>query len=111
MTTKHTPGPWYIRKGYKDVWIFTEDKRGGQEVAQVNGDTLQEGTTEAQEADARLIAAAPDMAEALQYAREALIEIHERDCDNMADGIAGCPCDIAKAWRKTNAALEKAGIQ
>ena len=55
MSTKHTPGPWHIADGSKlmvhagDVWVAS--------TMGVRGDTG--------EANARLIAAAPDLLEAL----------------------------------------------
>ncbi|MNK69791.1 hypothetical protein D3C87_891880 [compost metagenome] len=65
MTTKFTPGPWFTqRSGFSTVYVE----------ARIEGGMLQEvaacGPTEAgqdqQEANARLIAAAPELLEALE---------------------------------------------
>ena len=63
MSAKHTPGPWdVVVRGWRSTFTITHPPFGVLgEVAEVY-----------QEADARLIAAAPDLLEAL---REAVIEI------------------------------------
>ena len=65
MSAGHTPGPWfYKRSGFSTVYI--EARIGGgmlQEVAAC-GPTAQ--GSEQQEANARLIAAAPELLEALR---------------------------------------------
>jgi hypothetical protein len=52
METKYTPGPWFPEYG-EDIWIRDED---GNHIATVHTDIL----------DARLIAAAPVLLEALK---------------------------------------------
>lgn len=73
--TPHTPGPWQIngldrgtRHDGKRVLAITapHPEGGGQDIA------------ECLEDNARLIAAAPDMLEALQEALDALINLYER---------------------------------
>lgn len=62
----HTPGPWFVN-GRESYTKYVEARIGGgllQEVAAC-GPTEQQ---EQQEANARLIAAAPDLLEALQQA-------------------------------------------
>ena len=63
MTT-HTPGPWFTkREGFSTVYV--DARIGGgllQEVASVGP---QEGGIQQQDANARLIAAAPELLEAL----------------------------------------------
>lgn len=60
MSAKHTPGPWWIEKD--------GSAENNNEVNVVNG---ADGTMivygQANDADARLIAAAPDLLDALQY--------------------------------------------
>lgn len=74
MSTKHTPGPWFQGTGDyqycvydKKVWINPDGSRGGDTpnivVVVSPADAL---------ADARLIAAAPEMLEALQGLLNAL---------------------------------------
>jgi len=72
MKAKHTPGPWFtVREGFSAVYVE----------ARIEGGMLQEvamcGPTEAgpsqQEANAALIAAAPDLLEALRV----LLSLHE----------------------------------
>ena len=61
----HTPGPWevYGRDSYGGVHVGTVADDPGHIV------TVGEGTLENNEADARLIAAAPELAEALEAMR------------------------------------------
>jgi len=60
MSSKHTPGPWWIEKDGSD--------ENNNEVNVINGS---DGTMivygQANDADARLIAAAPELLDALQY--------------------------------------------
>jgi len=88
MKAKHTPGPWFtVREGFSAVYVE----------ARIEGGMLQEvamcGPTEAgpsqQEANAALIAAAPDLLETLQV----LLSLHD-----------AC-VDTADAW---NASMEEA---
>lgn len=74
MTTKHTPSPWIAENGM--VYAFDEFDRvnrfsvmitGGYSSAPVYGDRVRT-TPEELTANARLIAAAPDMLAALQNA-------------------------------------------
>lgn len=55
MNTKHTPGEWIIKKRFAGVAIYVENKI----VCSVYG-------TDQQEANAKLIAAAPELLEALK---------------------------------------------
>ena len=59
MNTKFTPGPW--RVGPVDDTVVTD--AAGNEVAAIDGDYNSPGTWPQMEANARLIAAAPCMAE------------------------------------------------
>ena len=101
-----TPGPWFWSQGVNDWELVGADRNrvlfsGWDDATKLKcglviGDTLKE-------ADARLIAAAPELAEALM----AFVEY-----DDMAD--IGC-CDVATmiayadALEKARAALAKAG--
>ena len=57
MTSEHTPGPWFYERDFDYYLIETEDGH-----AVVTG----KDNTEGNEADYRLIAAAPDLLEALR---------------------------------------------
>lgn len=66
--TKHTPGPWFTkREGFSTVYI--EARIGGGMLQEVAACGPTEAGQEQQEANARLIAAAPELLEALQEAK------------------------------------------
>jgi hypothetical protein len=80
----HTPGPW-IRKG---DWIHgTPESGASQGIAQILGNC---GCTKTTEANARLIASAPDMLDALQSVCDAY-----GDCDTLL--MAQVKAALAKA--------------
>lgn len=67
--TKHTPGPWKVYAECDQI-VVAEDSVYGVQVADCgkpNGDEYQPREGEA-EANARLIASAPELLEALKYA-------------------------------------------
>lgn len=77
METKHSPSPWSLQD-----WA-AHDQHGaievcGSQVVDANGHMISaatvEGASEAEEANARLIAAAPDMLEALRELDECYCE-------------------------------------
>ena len=67
-TTSHTPGPWRIKCGFPyrggDINIVN---RAGDYVCLVGGEQTTESEVARLDADAILIAAAPDLLEALQF--------------------------------------------
>lgn len=65
----HTPGPWALRRGHSVVEIRTV---AGLAVAQTTSDAYWQSFSAEADANARLIAAAPEMLEALKQAREYL---------------------------------------
>ncbi|HFF2105780.1 TPA: hypothetical protein ACGBGH_004783 [Pseudomonas aeruginosa] len=76
--SKHTPGPWFVN-GRESYTKYVEARIGGgllQEVAAC-GPTEQQ---EQQEANARLIAAAPELLEALQGMIEVYGGQYNDDC-------------------------------
>ena len=66
MRAKHTPGPWVV--GPADDTVVTHLGADGlrYEIAQIDGDYNQPETWPVMEANARLIAAAPDLLHALE---------------------------------------------
>lgn len=105
MSTKHTPGPWFQGTGDhqycvydKKVWINPDGSRGGDTpnivVVVSPADAL---------ADARLIAAAPELLEACQ----AMVEWDDREKDHAVDFSARIAlCEVA--FEKARAAIVKA---
>lgn len=72
---KHTPGPWQSerrRRGYKvDIWSTSEHKR----IATItNDDETWDDKMDRQRANTTLIAAAPEMLEALKAISEELLQ-------------------------------------
>jgi hypothetical protein len=69
MSAKHTPGPWVVNKDQSRCELGV-DTAGGEWgiclVADAAGETLDHSSENASEANARLIAAAPDLLEALR---------------------------------------------
>jgi len=64
-TAKHTKGSWFIhREGFSTVYV--ESRIGGGMIQEVAACGPTEKGSEQQEANARLISAAPDLLEALQ---------------------------------------------
>jgi len=97
MTNKHTPGPWKS----DIVQVTREFFKGGR---LVEGITTESGQivaiTGEGDADARLIAAAPDLLAALQR----LVS----GCDNNADADGNVDMDMAM-FAEARAAIAKAG--
>jgi hypothetical protein len=60
---KHSPGPWQIISGHSAIRILTIE---GYDVAQTTGSPYWKEFSKSDEANARLIAAAPDLLEALK---------------------------------------------
>lgn len=73
-TTKHTPGPWKVEPGINHIKVWGErPKTGPSLIAEVRNEGTAHSTSGAREqANAVLIAAAPAMYEALQWARQYL---------------------------------------
>ena len=69
MSTKHTPGPWVARNNEENCLVYSE-KFGGITLCQHNGAHREE-----HEANARLIAAAPELLEMLDKCAKQLIEM------------------------------------
>jgi len=89
---KHTPGPWRIRRGTAHLSCVEVEVQDGDSVATVYDGVM--GIDNA-EANARLIAAAPDLLEALK-ALEVLFSPCVRD-STQADWIDRARAAIKKA--------------
>jgi len=98
----HTPGPWEIKLSRDDegtlCHIGTPDKiaRCGQHVCQINGWGFDYDADKEQQANARLIAAAPDLLKALRLALNHIEHgwIDPKSCISAANDIRAA---IAKA--------------
>ena len=64
MNTKHTPGEWFTCRGVSSIYIEARLRQGVVHEIAACGPT--EAGHEQQEANARLMAAAPDLLEALK---------------------------------------------
>lgn len=102
MQTHYTPGPWVAEPSEKDPCEFRilhHDQWGSVHVAKLG---IVNTTPKATTANAQLIAAAPDLVEALKLAAvelEILAEMHPRMCSKRKE-----------ATEKARAALQKAGV-
>jgi hypothetical protein len=79
---KHTPGPWNVRKTATTIRIV------GPNIRAVNNKTvanvrLRDGSYH----DARLIAAAPELLEALKLANEMLNHLYKKTNDDAPDNV------------------------
>lgn len=80
----HTPGPW--RVGPVDDTIVTD--AAGKEVAAIDGDYNDPDTWPLMEANARLIAAAPDLLAALRRAKETIRVWHGPNAWDIYDRVS-----------------------
>ena len=95
----HTPGPWEACNPRGDAWFV---KRSWDEHFPIHVP----GTGERAEGDAHLIAAAPDMLEALKIAKHAMDNTFIRG--GHGDGDLPAFCDTHPAMKKIAAAIAKA---
>jgi hypothetical protein len=98
---KHTPGPWVltIYERYSKAIIRTSD---GDEVTVVDLQCMPDAN-----ADAHLIAAAPDLLAALRTAEAALADIGDADRE-PGDDVEWCERRAAEALPLVRAAIAKA---
>jgi len=95
----HTPGPWQLHKS-DDTLVIGSDCR---EVAEACGDYTEEAEWPRMEANARLIAAAPDLLSALKDARESIEALA-----NMVSDATQFRQDVSDDLARINAAIAKA---
>jgi hypothetical protein len=100
-TSKHTPGPWNVNgmhdNGTPEVWVY--DDKADQLVARVICETKRH------EANARLIAAAPDLLEACKAALSLAWEVGCETEDGVGTLLEDSRGDL---FRQLSAALAKA---
>lgn len=92
---KGTPGPWGIDK-YGDVTHGNANRRGNRESVKVCGVSLPGRATEEYKANSMIVAAAPELLEALQ-------ELVHADCHGVRNSSAQ-----VKALNKAMLAIDKA---
>lgn len=100
MNTKHTPGPWAIFNGV-DIYPDNGDKRARHHIAEVSPEGYLTDdcdiTSDEHKANARLIAAAPD----LLAAGEKMLAHEQAGGDGWWKGFKMLKAAIAKATRET----------
>lgn len=110
--TKHTPGPWTARTAYGRHWVEAGKGRKAVQVADVTDIEIGSGDvdTATTEANARLMAACPELLAALVEARNALAMAQE----NVA-AVGGPKCAEAKFFdgplMAARAAIAKAQVR
>lgn len=97
--SKHTPGPWtFGHYGMSALWVGPDHEQ--KPVARVPHDSDDEARDESRE-NARLMAAAPELLEALQTLLPMLVDWHDDfpDCvgDKEAPALKAARAAIAKA--------------
>lgn len=92
--TKHTAGPWEVTNWGQVASVTTHNRALGIATVNAYGDTTKGIPSAEDTANARLIAAAPDMLAALRMAMET--------CDNVADAIAAQHQEQTKEARWLN---------
>jgi hypothetical protein len=105
MSTKHTPGLWTADGRTGSVWkgAAPVDRKNGLRVAVVD---ISEDRESEDQANAKLIAAAPELAEAL----ETLLSWEEaRGLESDTCSSLHLPSNAYVDWNKVRAALKKAG--
>lgn len=102
MSAKHTPGPWRLIDETGDELAITTDDRMDCNCVEIVAVAIgwDEPLESEQQANARLIAAAPELLEALLATYEALgisYPLHSSDMDKRGAVLAKACAAIAKA--------------
>ena len=95
---KHTPGPWHVTRGSEYVRHVQSDGTAPNVCEMVNW------PADEAKANARAIAALPDMVESLCVLRDAVRR------DHLADGVHD-DCPTCRALHRAWAALDAAGVE
>lgn len=106
---KHTPGPWFEQTGFADDVEITADSRQGMvAICAMDLDFTGHIGVE-QEANARLIAAAPDLLEALETLDASWLADFPAGPDGDYSGRFVSPAEEhVVIWRKIRAAIARA---
>ena len=98
---KHTLGPWHSSSASKKLWHVGVYDEAGNEIALVKVKSAFHVPRRG--ADARLIAAAPDLLEACQLVLTEFSEFAGLwKIDTESDGVSACRAAIAKATGATS---------
>lgn len=106
----HTPGPYEIDAREDSDWIFIQTAIGGVEVARVEADYWSRSSHHQKlaSANARLLAAAPDLLDAIKESADALADI----INAANNGFPYSPTELVKLFAdircRADAAYEKA---
>lgn len=109
MTTSNTPGPWFThREGWSTIYV--EARIGGGLIQEVAACGPTNAGSEQQEANARLISAAPELLEALKESLAALEWVVEQGGGPACEHEGGivCFCKENNAINSARAAIAKA---
>lgn len=105
----HTPGPWTLHPTLGEKLDPPQIYCNGSTVCTVDTSAPEPGE---RIANARLIAAAPEMLEALHESREALLNVNpswrDNACANGTPKDKDCPCTIHKIDRAIDKAERRA---
>lgn len=101
--SKHTPGPWIATASDNGEWGI--DAASGWGIATVAGSAGDGPGNDESDANARLIAAAPELLEALEH----LVDQGEKQRKAAVFGGSLHPFDMKGALKKAVDALAKAG--
>lgn len=99
---KHTPGPWKNRKG---SGVISSGKWHKLATAHTTG------TTGERDANARLIAAAPELLEACKQAESLFANITQLSRPDYAVGVSALVSAASDAMKKMQAAIARAAAQ
>lgn len=105
--TKHTPGPWHINTAgsasrgepfkITEIYVYAPDT---QDDTAICADVIDPVTQEPSEANARLIAAAPDLLEALQTIVKSLSDQDDEGMIEHAEPMIRARAAIQKATKE-----------
>lgn len=104
MSAKHTPGPWVARewvcRAKTSVGRASDNLLGFEQIAECSGNGRQV-SPEQEEADARLIAAAPDLLAALRDVIDGLSMGDQEGLIEYAPQMIAARAAIAKATKES----------
>ena len=108
MTTKFTPGPWFFDDEHEEVTAEARRRKGLTRIATVNLGWSEPFNSE-QNANARLIAAAPDLLEALQWYEAKAVQMGRAAIDQDSKLLLELMKEIAVEYgAQARAAIAKA---